>query len=230
MNRIEREIRNNSHNRIIEINYMFSKLNEVENPIDKYFLARSTLVFTYGTLEKFIKEICELTLKVVIDNSYYNNNYVKELMQVLKYQNNPAALFDLLMYHRDLYHKYLEQNNDKGYFSRNGRIDSIVIAHIVNVFNLNRFGTSLKIPKIAIDTIAKKRMQLAHGEYMRELHQFGPSRQDLRLEEINEYIENEFKLNDTTRSEILSFINDFTNTIIVFINDIIQIKGADFKS
>lgn len=229
MSKITESIKDNAHSRIIEINYMYTKLNEANNPIDKYFLARSTLVFTYGTLEKFIKEISQLALKIVIDNDYYNKNYVRELMQLIKYQNNPANLFDMLMHYRALHIKELDQNNDKGYFSRSSRVDSEVIAHIINVLNLNRFEPILKIPKLSIDTIAKKRMQLAHGDYIKELQQFGPNRSNLTLDEVNNYIENEFKLNTTTRSEILTFITNFANKIILLIEDVEIMKGEDFK-
>lgn len=229
MSSIEKDIRINAHNRIVEINYLFTRLKEAEHPIDKYFLARTTIVFTYGTLEKYIKEVCQLTLKVIIDNNYYNENYVKELMQLLKYQNKPADLFDLLMCYNKTYFKELEYADDKGYFSRNSRMDSRAISHIVNVFNLNRFEPILKIPKLSIDTLSQKRMLLAHGEYIKELERFGPNRKNLALADIIEYVEYDLKLNDKTREEILAFIDDFTNKIVLLINDIINVRGDEFK-
>ncbi|MBW4827616.1 MAG: hypothetical protein KZY61_00750 [Clostridiaceae bacterium] len=222
MSKLEKKINMSAHNRILEINYMFSKINSFDNPIDKYFFSRTVVVFTYGTLEKFIKESTEIAIGLAIKNEYYNNNHIQELMQAINYKNNPSELLDLILFYKlnNYYRNEFITAKDKGYFSRFGRIDSKAIATIINTLNLNRFEPRIKIPKLSIDNIAKKRMDFAHGDYIRDLQRFSVLRGDLSIEEVDKYINESLYLNSTTRKEIVDFITDFKNKIILFISDI----------
>jgi hypothetical protein len=213
----------------MEINYMFSKINLdnnlkkiKENPTDKYFLARSIVVFTYATLEKFIKNLTEISLKMIISTEYFNNNYVRELMQVLENKKNEKIIFDLIMNYENIfvYKKDFKISKDSGYFSREGKINSVAISYIIKVLNLNRNPPFIKIPKLVIDNLCQVRMSLAHGDYFQELSNFGPSRSNLDINEVNKYISEEFKLNDNTRTEIIYFINEFKTKIVALLNEI----------
>ena len=222
MNKLAKTVNKSAHNRIIEINYMFSKINTFDNPVDKYFFARTVVVFTYGTLEKFIKESTEIAIGLAIDNKYYNNNYIEELMRAIKYKNSPSDLLDLILFYKlDVYHRSeFGIVKDKGYFSSFSRIDSRTISSIINILNLNRFEPRIKIPKLEIDNIAKKRMDFAHGDYIKDLERFSASRKDLTIEEVDKYIDKDLYLNDITRGELVQFINDFKDKVLLFIADI----------
>lgn len=222
MNKLIRIINKSAHNRILEINYMFSNINKFNNAVDKYFFARTVVVFTYGTIEKFIKESTEIAIGLAIDKEYYNNNYIEELMQAIKYKNKPSDLLDLILFYKlDNYHRTeFVIAKDKGYFSSFSRIDSKTVASIINALNLNRFEPRIKIPKFELDNIAKKRMYFAHGDYIRDLERFSPSRKDIKVEEVNKYIEENLYLNSDTRSKLINFINDFKDKISLFISDI----------
>lgn len=232
-------INKESSDRIKEINYMFTQINLDNTAIsnknldnnkytntmssnERYFIARAIVVFTYATVEKFVKNLSQIALRTILDTNYFNNNYVKEMSQILKYKNKPKDLFDLLMYTKGTFHsrQTFDLSNDKGYFSKNGRIDSETIAHIVNVFNLNKNEPYIKIPKITIDSICKNRMYLAHGDYLKELNKFSPSRNDLNIKEVNKYINDVFKLNNTTRKEIIEFIESFKSKVIELLEEI----------
>jgi len=217
-----KDINKEASNRTKEITYMFSTLSKYTNAVDKFFFARTVVVFTYGTLEKFIKSLSEIALKIALDNNYFNQNYVQELMQILKYNKKPKKLFDLLMHNKNV---FISRNNfetihDQGYFSRNSRIDAATIAHIINVLNLNKNSLNIKIPKVTINAFALNRMSLAHGDYINELNRFNPNRENINIIEVNKYINDEYKLNDISRSEILEFIDDFKNKIISFLEEI----------
>lgn len=222
MRKIIKQVNRSAHNRILEINYLFSKMSESQNPIDKYFCSRNLIVFTYATLEKFIKETTQIAIGQAIDNEYYNNNYIKELMQTIKYKNNPSDLLDLILFYKldNYYRNEFLITEDKGYFSRFGRIDSKVIASIINTLNLNRFEPRIKIPKIIIDNISKKRMDFAHGDYIKELERFSASRINLEMKEVDQYIQDTLHITSNTRKEIVDFITDFKIKILLFISEI----------
>ncbi|MCT4606975.1 MAG: hypothetical protein N4A64_12905 [Marinisporobacter sp.] len=237
MNKIENKIENINKefsNRIIEINYMYSKLfkdisaieNDTENcelkPTDVYFTARAVTVFTYATFEKYVKKLTEFTLETILEHNYYNNNYVKELMEILKCGKDAKGLFELMMHNKSIYvnTEGFERAKDKGYFSRNGRIDAETVSYIIKVLNLNKNEPYIKLPKVTIDNIAKKRMDLAHGDYLEELSSFGPSRDDLEIRRIKGYIEYQLKLNSKTKDDIILFFEQFKDKNIEILNEI----------
>lgn len=239
-----KDIESESSNRIMEINYMFSQLSSFDsrflddygsidtkfinedgsscfNILDKYFLSRSIVVFSYATLERFVKCLSQHALTAILDNKYFQNN-VKELMSILKFSNKPSDLFELIMHYKSnpISEHNLGYNSDKGYFSKRDRIDAKAIAHVRNVLDLDRNEPILKIPALTIDNLSKNRMKLAHGDYMSELKQFNISRQNIKIEDINDYIENTFKLNETTRNDLVQFISDFKEKIISLLYEI----------
>ncbi|CEN31006.1 Uncharacterised protein [[Clostridium] sordellii] len=238
------EINLESHHRSLEINYMFSQLNsfdnkfldenlllkenlidddgnEMVNVLDKYFLARSVLVFSYATIERFVKSLSQHALTAILDNNYFSNN-VKDLMCILKFQNKPVDIFSLIMHYKkssSADHDF-EFKQDKGYFSRRDRIDSNSIVHIVSVLDLNKKEPLLKIPKLTLDNLAKARMNLAHGDYLGELKRFNASRDSIKIEDINNHIDEVFHLNETTKDELVNFIEDFKNKIVGLLSEI----------
>lgn len=227
-------------NRVIEINYMYSKLfkdiSSIEKgkesceltPTDIYFTARAVTVFTYATFEKYIKKLTEFSLGTILEYDYYNNNYVKELMEILKCGKDAKGLFEIMMHNKNIYVKTgnFAKVKDKGYFSRNGRMDAETVSYIIKVLNLNKNEPYIKLPKITIDNIAKKRMDLAHGDYLDELSKFAPSRDDLDIEKIKGYIEHQLKLNSKTKDDIILFFEQFKNKNIEILTEISLYKDA----
>lgn len=237
MNEIDRSIEiieKEFTNRTIEINYMYTRMfNYIEmykssdnscmiTTTDIYFMARSVIVFTYATLEKYVKKVTELVLGVIIKYNYFNNNYVKELMEILKCNKDSKRLFELLMHNKNIYvyDGEFKIASDKGYFSRNSRVDSETIAYIIKVFNLNQVEPFINLPKITIDSISKKRMELAHGDYIEELSKFGPTRNNLEIKKIQGYIEDDLKINERSKKDLISFFTQFKDKNIQKLEEI----------
>lgn len=205
-----------------EITLMFSQIslfnedNKSGNFLEKYFLARSIVVFSYGTLEKFVKTLTTHALTAIIDNEYFLNN-TKDFLCILKSKNKPLDLFNLLMFYKnnDTTENKFEYAIDKGYFNGRDRIDSATIAHISDVLGLNCEEPLLKIPKVTIDSICRTRMTLAHGDYIGELKRIlNPKRSNITISDIDEIINDLFKLTDNTKDDLIAFINDFKDKIV----------------
>ena len=190
--------------------------------MEKYFLARSIVVFSYATLEKFVKTLTTSALTAIIDNKYFLNN-TKDFLCILKSKNKPADLFNLVMFYKN---NSTSENNfayaiEKGYFNGRDRIDSETIAHISDVLSLNDKEPLLKIPKATIDSICKVRMALAHGDYIGELKKvLNPKRVNITIKDIDETINDVFKLTDTTKDDLITFLNDFKNKIVALLKEI----------
>ncbi|WP_404988403.1 hypothetical protein [Clostridium culturomicium] len=224
------EINHQAFYRSREISLMFSQLSsfncENNNVLEKYFLARSVVVFSYGTIEKFVKTLTHIALTAILDNQYFPNN-TKDLLCVIKAQKDTPNLFNILMhykYNSGNDHTF-EYSKDKSYFSNLGRVNSFIIAHICDVLNLNKTEPLLKIPKLTLDTLYKNRTTLAHGDYIVDLKKFfNPSKCSITINDIDDYIYDNFKLTDNTKDELLNFINDFKNKIILLLNEIEEYK------
>lgn len=220
------EINRQANYRSREITLMFTQLNsftpENNNIVEKYFLARNVVVFSYGTIEKFTKILTNYALTSIIDNNYFNNNS-KDLLCIIKAQNNVQNLFNILMYYK--LNSGTEHNfnyaKDKSYFSNLGKVDSTIIAHVCDALSLNKKEPYLKIPKLTLDSLYKNRTMLAHGDYMDELKDFlSIQTSPATIEDIDEYVYHKLKLNDTTKNELLTFIFDFKEKIISLLNEI----------
>ncbi|WP_195251035.1 hypothetical protein [Romboutsia sp. 1001713B170207_170306_H8] len=221
-NSIRKDIAQESKYRIMEINYMFSQLESFDgNPLDKYFLARSVVVFSYGTVEKFIKNLSGYALSVIIENEYFFNN-VRDLMCIIKNKNKIDEIFDLVMHYKknpSSSHN-LDYNGHKSYFNSRDSINDKSLSHIVNVLDLNKNEPLLKIPAATMKNLCNVRMSLSHGDYINELKRFNESRQNLTIEQVDDYIHNNFKLNDKTKKDLLDLINDFERKILNLLDDI----------
>ena len=80
---------------------MFSQFESFDGyPLEKYFLARSIVVFSYGTIEKFIKVLCSHALTAIVENEYFLNN-TRDLLCILKNENNIDEIFNLVMHYKD---------------------------------------------------------------------------------------------------------------------------------
>ncbi|HBG2114593.1 TPA: hypothetical protein KPJ80_000333 [Clostridioides difficile] len=246
-NQIQR-IRLETRHRILELTHMFSELNitdevnesnnssigetfesnknkiDKEDILKKYFLERSIVVFSYATVEKFIKSLTQECLTAIFDNEYFLGNNVKEFFHIVKNKNKPQNIFELLIYYKDLENTTSEYNFDyavdKGHFSKRDRIDSTAIYHIIKVLNLNRNEPFLKVPKMTLDSICKKRMSLAHGDYIEDLKIIFNERKDTTMQVLNDQIWETFKLNDTTREELREFIKAFSEKITELLYEI----------
>lgn len=224
--------------RSAEITQMFSQLNFLDeklngsnnsstaNILEKYYLGRSIVVFSYGTIEKFVKTLTQHALISIIDNEYFYNggcSNTKDFLSILKFKNNPMDLYNLLMYYKnnssaDNDFEYLK---DKGYFGGRDRIDSTTIAHICDVLNLNRNEPLLKIPKATIDSLCANRMILSHGDYIGDLKlMLNPNRRSITIEEINTFINDTFKLTDVTKNDLITFIKDYKSKITDLLTEI----------
>lgn len=234
MIKIDREIKKieiQALYRSTEITQMFSQLNllndkEDEYLLEKYFMARSVVVFTYGTLEKFIKESTASVLKVIIENEYFHNN-TKDFLCILKSKNKPMELFSLLMFYKknSQEENKFEYNADAEYFSGRASIDSTVIANIVEILNLNDTEPFLRIPKLTIDSLGRNRMCLAHGDYYGDLKNiFGENRSNLTMRDIDEIIINIFKLTDNTKNDLIDFIREFKEKVVSLLKKVDEYK------
>ncbi|NOW92373.1 hypothetical protein BCD91_004396 [Clostridium beijerinckii] len=237
------EVKLEAFYRTIEITQMFSQLNTFDNSSDtsssssnakfaeKYFLARSIVVFSYATIEKFVKSLTQHALTAILDNDCLIEN-TRDFLRIVKYQKSTSNLFNLLMYYKN---NSTGENNfefavNKGYFSNRDRVDAKTIAHIADVLDLNKNEPILKIPKLTLDSLSTIRMDLAHGDYMRDLKKIlNPNRTSLTFDDIDLIISEAFRLNDNTQDDLINFIKDFKEKIVALLNDIevyAQIKSS----
>lgn len=213
--------------RSTEITQMFSQLSllyekEDESLLEKYFMARSIVVFSYGTLEKFIKIATTSALTEIIDNKYFFNN-TRDFLCILKSKNNPIELFNLVMFYKNnnQSENTFKYNNDKGYFEGRSSINSTTIANIVEILGLNEIEPLLRIPRITIDSLCNTRMMLAHGDYYGNLKDiFNIERSSMTKAQIDELIFDVFRLTESTKDDLITFIKDFKEKIVSLLKKI----------
>ena len=192
--------------------------------LDKVHIARSVIVFSYANIEKYVKSLSQHALTAIVDNNYYVN-HTKELFCIVKYLNKPDKLFDIVYHYKtnsqeDFNYEFVK---DKGHFSRRDRVDSSMIAYIVKVLDLDSNDSlpMLRIPKITLDNLSKKRMDLAHGDYLNDLKKYNSERcTDLKLEDINNYIYDVLLIREKTETDLINFIKDFKEKIILLLHEI----------
>jgi hypothetical protein len=195
----------------------------LENKVlEKYFLARSIVVFSYATLEKFVKSLTQHALTAILDNNYFINNS-KDFLCIVKYQGDTTELYNLLMTYKNngTHIDNFEYSKNKGYFSNRDRIDSRTIAHISNILGFNINEPLLRIPRVTIDSICMSRQNLAHGDYFNDLQRFlNHQRTTITITEVNNLIMSSFKLTDITKDDLILFMTDFKNKIVQLLNEI----------
>lgn len=208
-------------NRRSEISILFSNLNSQSTAPDKYFFIRNVVVFTYASLEKLVKVLSQHSLQVALEKEYFHNNNIKEFMTILKYMKNPSDLLEyfLLDTNNNENARTFGYINNHGYFGSKSRIDSKAIADIINVLNLNHYEPTIRVPKLSIDRISINRMNFAHGDYIDSLKKYKDCTDEESFKRVDNFIEKELQITDTTRDDIVSFINDFSSRIKLFILD-----------
>ena len=201
---------------------MFSQFESFDGyPLEKYFLARSIVVFSYGTIEKFIKVLCSHALTAIVENEYFLNN-TRDLLCILKNENNIDEIFNLVMHYKDnpgLNHSF-DYVPQKSHFNSRDSINDKKLSHIIKVFDLNKKEPLLKVPAATLKNLCNVRMSLAHGDYINELKRFNTGRENLTIEDVDTYIEDHFKINDKTKNDLLRLVMDFKEKILILLNDI----------